>query len=226
MNRAECLNLRFGLDAIWACRYTTPMRAARLALRRPDGGGTLSRCNSRHNPIVDALFRFVKTVALSKSDVGLLCGALAGAGVGIWVWWAAQIPWWAGVLIAMTLAILSRVWLEFQVRSDRARPIRRIAPFAIASWICLITPLIVFLIFLADTPNTLPPPNEREAASMRAFRFVYPDFAAIPFGAVSLWGMRGWKPIWLLLRSVAGIGLACAVAYMIAMAAVGMNLWN
>jgi hypothetical protein len=164
--------------------------------------------------------------ASKKRELVLAAGAALGASAGVWFWWALQVSWWLGLPFVWVGASSIRVWLGLQMPvMDVPRRISA-APFVAASWICLLSPLIVTVIFFLVAPQSLPPPAEREAAATRAFKFVYPQAIAVLFGLASFWGLRRWRPVGVLVRSGIGIGIACCTAYIFAKVAVGLNLWH
>jgi hypothetical protein len=164
------------------------------------------------------------SLVVKKKERILIFGAIFGAAIGIWFWWALQMDWLLGIPLVGIAAVVVCAWFSLQVKPPPQR--RTTTFFVAASWICLVLPFLVMGVFILATPKDLPPPDAREAASIRAFQFVYPQALAVFFGLISLWGVRGWRPLGVIVRSGIGIGLACFFAYSFAEVAVGMNLWH
>jgi hypothetical protein len=164
--------------------------------------------------------------ATKRGKLASAVSAILGASAGVWFWWALQLNWWFGLPLVLVAAGLIRTWVGLQLAPTDAPRRISAAPFVAASWICLLSPLIVTVLFFLVAPKSLPPPSEREAAAARAIQFVYPQAIAILFGLASFWGVRCWRPVGVLVRSGIGIGIACWSAYMFAMVAVGMKLWR
>ena len=151
----------------------------------------------------------------TKLRVMQLVGAVLGAGAAIWVWWALGLRWWIGFSIALASATLAGTWLGLQI-FPYARPHHRcVRPFDVASWICLSIPVGFFVLyFIANPTGAQPPVSAKDAESAKMAPMIYFQLFNVFLGFVSLWGVRRWRPVGILVRSIVGILLAFAFIYL------------
>jgi hypothetical protein len=106
-------------------------------------------------------------------------------------------------------------------------PRRSVWLFEGASWICLVAaimlPGVCWLVL----------PKERIADSVlsialahRVSRLFHLEGAVIAIGVFSLFGVRKWKPIGIIVRSLLGIGAACVGGYLLAAWAFALSFWR